>query len=145
MFGHCAAGRARDYGRAYGRHWHPGKFGNFASFGPRRPKHNIPVNIEETDTSYEIYLYALGFDKENVTVSVVRDVLYVSGKRTVEEGFNPNFIHQEYPVKAFEKSFVLNDSVDVENISAKQVNGVLIITCPKLPEAQRREYDVMVA
>lgn len=144
MFGHCAAGRSNDYGHAPGKHWHPGKFGRFA-YGPRRPKYNIPVNIEETDTSYEIYLYALGFDRENITVSVVKDVLYVSGKRNVEEGFNPNFIHQEYPVRAFEKSFVLNDTVDVENISAKQVNGVLIVTCPKLPEAQRREYDVLVA
>lgn len=108
----------------------------------RRPKYNIPANVAETDTYYEIHLYALGYDKANISITVIDEVLYVSGTREIPEGYQPNFLRQEYPIRSFEKVFHLNEGIDTAAISAKQEEGVLIITLPKKPEAQRSERSV---
>ena len=130
----CAP-KHQHHGRHQGRHQHGGGM-------HRRPKYNIPANVAETDTYYEIHLYALGYDKANISITVVDDVLYVSGTREIPEDYRPNFIRQEFPIKSFEKVFHLNEEIETEGIVAKQEEGVLIITLPKKPEAQRVERNV---
>src|SRR2546429_3752839 len=46
-----------------------------------RPKYNLPINIADNETNFEVYVYALGYAKENIKVSVHDDVLYISGDR----------------------------------------------------------------
>ena len=111
----------------------------------RRPKYNVPVNISENESNFEISVYATGFSKENIKLTVVNDVLFISGTRTVEESNPPNFTKQEFPVKSFERSFLLNGQVDTANITAKQENGVLIVTLPKTPEAQKPTQEIKVS
>src|SRR6201998_1375123 len=108
-----------------------GKHGHFRGEHFRRPKYNFPINISENETNFEIYVYALGYAKENIKISVHDDLLYISGTRTVDEENLPNFSRQEYPIKSFERMLSLNGQVDTVNISAKQVDGVLIIALPK--------------
>ncbi len=131
---------------AAGRYGHPG-FGNFRA-GPgafwRRPKYNVPLNITDTPTGYEVHVYALGFAKENISLSVVDDVLYISGTRTIDENNPPAFSHQEYPVKSFERMLSLRGQVDTRHIRARQEDGVLIVTLPKTPEAQRPAQEIKV-
>lgn len=129
----CAP-KHHHYGRHHGHHHGGGMH--------RRPKYNIPANVAETDTHYEIHLYALGYDKANISITVIDEVLYVSGTREIPENYQPNFIRQEYPIRSFEKVFHLNEEIDTTTISAKQEEGVLIITLPKKPEAQRSEHQV---
>lgn len=131
-----------------------GKFGHFGGshkFGKgqwhqgfRRPKYNVPVNIAETATGYEVHVYALGFDKENIKIAVTDGVLYISGTRTVDEAGLPKFSTQEYPVKSFERSVSLSENIDTTNIAAKQENGVLIVTLPKTAEAQKPAQEVKI-
>lgn len=115
------------------------------SGGYRRPKYNVPVNIVEHESNYEITVYATGFSKENIKLTVVDDVLYISGTRTIDENNPPNFTRQEFPVKSFERSFLLNGQVDTANITAKQENGVLIVTLPKTQEAQKPAQEIKVS
>src|SRR5476649_2057421 len=49
----------------------------------KRPKYNVPLNIIDNETSFEVHVYAVGFLKENIKLSVTDDVLYISGTRTV--------------------------------------------------------------
>ena len=121
-------------GKHHGRHHGGGMY--------RRAKYNVPANVAETDTAYEIHLYALGFDKANISITVVDDVLHVSGTREIPEDYRPNFIRQEFPIKSFEKEFHLNEGINTTGIVAKQEAGVLIITLPKKEEAQRKERNV---
>jgi HSP20 family protein len=111
----------------------------------RRPKYNVPVNIAENESNYEITVYATGFTKENIKLNVVNDVLYISGTRTIDENNPPHFTKQEFPVKSFERSFLLNGQVDTGNILARQENEVLIVTLPKTPEAQERVQDIKIS
>ncbi len=143
----------------YGKHHTPGTgpapamhgypyYGNFPG-GPRgsyfrRPKYNVPLNILDAGTAYEVHVYALGFHKDNITLSVVEDMLYISGTRTIDESSPPVFSRQEYPVKSFERVLTLNGQVDTQNIRARQEDGVLIITLPKTLEAQQPAQEIKI-
>ena len=81
----------------------------------RRPKYNVPVNIIENETEFELHVFALTYPKENIKVSVVNDMLYVTGTRNPED-LSPNFMLQEYPIKSFERSFELSHRADKSNI-----------------------------
>ena len=107
----------------------------------RRPKYNIPVNVIERETEYEVMVHAVTYPKENIKVSVVDDMLYISGTREPEED-RPNFVLQEYPIKSFERSFELSHKVDKDNISAKFVDGILVVVVPKTAAAQKPEVNI---
>ncbi len=126
--GHHAYGR---YGQHRGEHF-------------RRPKYSLPINIADNETNFEVYVYALGYAKENIKISVQDDTLYISGTRQVDEESLPNFSKQEYPIKSFERMLNLNGQVDAANISAKQEDGLLIITLPKNAEAQKTAQEIVV-
>lgn len=141
MYGHC---RTSEHAAHFGGHFGHHKFQGFAGFGGgfRRPKYNVPTNVVKTETAFEIHIYALGFDKENIKLSVLGSSLHVSGTKNIEEGSEPHFIRQEFPIKSFERAFELGNSIDKNLISAKQENGVLIITLPIKPEAQPQGIKV---
>lgn len=126
-------------------------FGNFYAqpgAGPRgffrRPKYNVPINILEQDTSYEVQVYALGFEKEHIKISVVEDVLYISGSKKIDESNDPNFIYQEFPVKTFERTVSLRGQIEKTGITARQEGGILKITLPKTAHAQQPAQDIQV-
>jgi HSP20 family protein len=135
---HDTARGAQGCGHAHGKH------GHFRGEHFRRPKYNLPINIADNETNFEVYVYALGYAKENIKISVQDDILYISGARTVDEENLPNFSKQEYPIKSFERMLNLNGQVDITAISAKQEEGVLIITLPKSPEAQKPTQEIRV-
>ncbi len=132
--GHCGTG----FGPAY----HGNRFSSPFSGGFKRPKYNVPMNISETENSFIVEVFAVGFSKEQITLKVTDDILYISGKKEISE--EPNFIRQEFPVKVFERSLFLNGQADIEQISAKSEHGVLIINIPKTEEAKRTERKIEV-
>ena len=137
MYGCNTAG----YGPAYGRRrFQQGGFGA----GFRRPKYNVPINIDEKDDHFIVSVYATGFGKENIKLSVQDDVLYITGTRTFDEADKPNFTKQEFPVRSFERMVSLEGQVDVTGISAKQEEGVLIIKLPKTAEARQPSREISV-
>ena len=72
----------------------------FASGPHRRPKYNVPLNVTETDTEFEVFVYATGFGKEDITVTVFDDVLTVAGQIRNRRGSSarlpaPGISHQD--------------------------------------------------
>ena len=111
----------------------------------RRPKFNVPVNIEEKEQQYEVSVYATGFDKENIKLTVSGDDLYINGTRTTDENFKPVFIKQEFPVRSFQRILFLNGLVNTEEISARQENGILIITLPKIAGSAGKAQEINIS
>jgi HSP20 family protein len=124
------------------KHGHPSRGG----WGPgfRRPKYNVPVNIDEKADQFIVSVYATGFSKENIRLSVADDVLFISGTRTIDESNQPNFAKQEFPVKNFERMISLESQVDVAGITAKQEDGVLYIILPKTEGAKLPSREIKV-
>ncbi|THH40401.1 Hsp20/alpha crystallin family protein [Neolewinella litorea] len=129
------------------RHFHRNQEGGQRrrrpQYGPRRPKHNVPVNIEETENGFEARVYCVTFAKEDVKIQLTDNLIYISGTRRPEND-RPDFLLQEYPIKSFERWFELSEAVDQAAITARFEDGVLVITAPKIPEAQRPEREVVI-
>ena len=84
MYGRCNTAR---YGPAYERRGH--HFGRGFGSQFRRPKYNVPINIDEKEDQFIVSVYATGFGKENIKLSVHDDTLYISGTRTFDENDKP--------------------------------------------------------
>lgn len=142
MYGKCHSASAAACGGAMHSKFHEAKNKFGGSFG--RPKYNVPTNVVRTEDGFEVHIFAVGFEKQDIEVSVNGDTLTVSGTRTLAEDYQPDFVRQEYPIKSFERVFQISDTIDVENIAAKQENGVLIITLPLKPNAKPNKQKVSV-
>ena len=142
MYGKCHSASAAACGGAMHSKFHEAKNKFGGSF--RRPKYNVPTNVVRTEDGFEVHIFAVGFEKQDIEVSVNGDTLTVNGTRTVADDYQPDFVRQEYPIKSFERGFQISDTSDVENITAKQENGVLIITLPLKPDAKPNKQKVNV-
>ncbi|MBX7241039.1 MAG: Hsp20/alpha crystallin family protein [Bacteroidia bacterium] len=145
MYHYCnTAGSARDCGPAFGQE--RGHHFSFQRFGGnshgRRPKYNVPVNIVDKGEAFEIHVYATGFDKSDISLTVASDLLLIRGEKNLSPEDTPEFTRQEFPVKTFERQIALNGMTDTTAISAKQEGGVLIISLPKSPKAKSENQKI---
>lgn len=95
----------------------------------------VPVNIQETDHTYELHVMAPGLRKDDFKIHVDRNVLHLSyehKEEKVEDGTVPaRWLRKEYRVQTFRRSFTLNDKINVAGISARYNDGVLNVILPK--------------
>ncbi|MDL2227291.1 Hsp20/alpha crystallin family protein [Bacteroidales bacterium OttesenSCG-928-K03] len=107
------------------------------------------VNISEEEKEYTIEVAAPGKEKSDFNVSLFDNVLTISStsenKSEEKQSTDKNYIHQEYSYSAFERSFVLSDDIDQENIDAKYDKGVLNITLPKKEIAQKKNKSIAIS
>jgi HSP20 family protein len=103
------------------------------------------ANIEENDSSFIISLYAAGLVKSNFKISVTNNVLTIAYQtpQTDQPG-QSRYTYQEYEPGSFERSFQLNEKVLTDQISAAYTDGVLKVTLPKDPEANKPAQEVNV-
>ena len=109
-------------------------------FGKIDQQANVPVNLRETDQSYEMSLIAPGLRKEDFKLNVTNDLLTVSYEQKEEhneEKVEEGWLRKEYKMQTFSRSFRLDDSVDVNKITASYDNGVLHLSLPKKENARR--------
>ena len=99
---------------------------------PGHRKQTVPVNVKETDKSYELEVVAPGFEKADFRINVDQDLLTVSAekKNEVKEENHKN-IRREYSYSSFKRSFTLDEKIDATNIAASYINGVLTLNLPK--------------
>lgn len=124
---------AQYAGRHAGRHaWHPHLSG-------------VPVNIREMDDSYELSLFAPGLTREDFKLQLVDRLLLirVEGKENPFE--SSNWKRRDYQIRDFERSFELNDKIDLDSISASYEAGVLVVKLRKLADrvTLRRDLDLV--
>ena len=99
-----------------------------------------PVNIRETDKTYELELSAPGLQKQDFHLNLEGDRLTISAEHTEEnrkEDQGEGWFRKEFKKGQFTRSFNLDDTVDAGKISAKYVDGILFLSIPKKEHAQR--------
>lgn len=134
----------------FGGPWGRGRFGHFWGRHAGGFNQQPPVNIEETDDSFIISLFAAGLSKERVTLTIKDDVLRISypgaePEASAESAPNEKYTYQEYTQGAFERSFRLNNKVITESISASYTDGILKVVLPKNPATNIPAQTVTVA
>ena len=99
---------------------------------------NVPVNVRETDKEYQIDIIAPGCRKEDFKVNISEQLLTVTF--SPEQANNTTekvaWTRNEYVQRSFTKSFMVNDSVDVNNISATYRAGILRVSLAKNEQAK---------
>jgi len=108
---------------------------------------NVPVNIRETDKSYEMELYAPGLNKSDFHLDIEGDMLTVSFENKTEnkeEDKEKGWFRQEYKKQNFSRSFSMGDTVDTAKIAARYDNGVLYLQLPKKEHAQKISRTVEI-
>jgi HSP20 family protein len=102
------------------------------------------VNTRESEFAYHIDVDLPGVKKEDIKVDVKDGVLTISGERKFKnEVKEEDFYKIETAFGKFSRSFNLPDDADVEQIEAKNENGVLEIVIPKVAkEANVKTIEV---
>lgn len=88
------------------------------------------VNIAEDDDDYTIEITVPGYKNEDCKVKVKDSVLYVYGRRELENE-TAFYSLKENRNTFFERTFLLSNEVDTESIEANCVDGILTIILPK--------------
>ncbi len=102
----------------------------FANTNGNYPPHNI---VKYNDTHYGIEVAVAGFSREEITVAVDQDQLYITGKKTsVSEGVE--YLHRGLAARDFEQQFTLAEYMEVRGAEVK--DGMLKIEIERvIPEA----------
>ena len=110
---------------------------------------SIPaVNIKETPVEYIIEMAAAGMKKSDFNINVERNVITISSEKTVEnteENKDENYTRKEFSYESFERSFVLPEAANREDIKASYKDGVLKVIIPKKEEAKLLPKSIKVS
>src|SRR5690554_5713317 len=123
--------------------WFPTLLDNLFFESPEFGRHNYEtfsnpaVNIIENLPNFVVELAAPGLAKEDFTIEVEEDTLKIATKqieKKTEESSDSLFKRREFNYKSFERSFILPENINTEDIRANYDNGILRVTLPKLEE-----------
>jgi HSP20 family protein len=103
------------------------------------------VDIVDSDKAYELTAELPGLDEKDIEVKLADGGLCIKGeKKEQKEENKKDYYLSERRYGSFERYFALPDGVDTDRIEANFKNGVLTITLPKKPEAQKPEKKIAV-
>ncbi len=98
-----------------------------------------PMNVKETEKTFDIELAIPGFTKEEIEVSLENDVLHVSAekeKETVEEDVE-GYTRKEFSYNSFERKIKVPNTVNQDKeVKAIYNNGVLNLQLTKTKVAK---------
>jgi HSP20 family protein len=107
----------------------------------------VPVNIQETDKSYELHVVAPGLKKEDFKITTDKNILNISfehKEENKEQATGSKWLRNEYHTRSFKRSFTMNEKVDSTSIGAKYTDGILLITLPKKEVAEPTVQEISV-
>lgn len=100
------------------------------------PKIATPVHdVIENDNEYIVDFHLSGINKDDVSISVDKDVLSIKAERHIDD--NIKYAYKESFTGVYQKSFTLPDSINVDKINASFVDGIVKITIPKKIEKKK--------
>ncbi|MEI6311288.1 MAG: Hsp20/alpha crystallin family protein [Bacteroidota bacterium] len=105
------------------------------------------VNISESDTSFHIEMAIPGFNKEEVSIKVEKNLMTISGEKKESSTDDSKKIkRKEFHYKSFSRSFTLSDNIQSDKVEAKYENGVLNLTIPKKEiEKEKTAVEIKIA
>ena len=104
--------------------------------------HSAPVNIQETDTSYEVHVIAAGLKKEDFKISTDRNTLTISAEHKEEP--KAETTEQKDAQPQAKRSFTLNEKIDTGKITAKYADGILVVSLPKKENSEPVAQEIAV-
>lgn len=108
-------------------------------------KGHAPVNINETQNTYQIEVAAPGYEKSDFKINIDNNLLVISAENKVaEKSETVKNIRKEFHLRSFKRTFTIDNKIDTEKIDAKYVNGILIVTLARKEENKSASKDIEV-
>lgn len=103
-----------------------------------------PLNVYEDTDCLIIKAELPGVKAEDLDISIEGDTLTLQGKRKPrKEDEKISYHRREIETGNFSRAIALPTKVDMEDISAKLKNGILVITLQKAAEVKPRRISVV--
>jgi HSP20 family protein len=102
-----------------------------------------PTDVSEDENALQITMELPGVNPDNVRLSLENNVLTIRGEKQQVFDENNERVHRSERVYGvFERTFVLPNTVDPDQIEARFENGVLVVRIPKAERARPREIQL---
>ena len=104
------------------------------------------IDIVEKDKAFEVTAELPGLDAKNIDLQLSDGMLTIKGEKQEEreEKTKDRYV-SERRYGSFRRTLQVPGSVDVDKIEANYKSGVLTVTLPKSPEAQKKEKTIPVS
>jgi HSP20 family protein len=103
------------------------------------------ITMIEKENAYELTAELPGMDESNVELKVAGGVLTIKGEKKEEkEEKSGDYVLSERRFGSIQRSIPLPEGIDLERIEASFKKGVLTVTMPKTPEAQKSERKIAI-
>ena len=102
-------------------------------------------DVYENEDGYKIYFDIPGVEKDDISLKIEKDVLFLTAESTKKADKGYDCIREEMRYAGYKRSFELNNAVDSGKINANYENGTLILTLPKKEEQKTKEIKINVA
>ena len=100
------------------------------------------VELDETDKEIKVVAELPGLDQNDVAIELSDGVLTISGEKKSETEDRKRLFSERYYGR-FERHIPVDD-VDQDKVVASFKNGVLTVTLPKLPTAERKVKRIAI-
>ena len=103
------------------------------------------VDVAENDKQYEITAELPGMDEKDIELKLSNGMLTIKGEKNEKrEESDKGYYLSERRYGSFQRSFQVPEGVDADKIEASVKKGVLTVTLPKTPEAQKAEKKIAI-
>ena len=103
------------------------------------------TDVSDTGTSFVLECELPGFKKEDINISIEKELLTISAERKLEdEEKKAGFVRRERFYGSFSRSFDVT-GINTDSIEAKYEDGILTLTLPKQAEEvpENRRIEIM--
>jgi HSP20 family protein len=101
------------------------------------------INLTEDTDNYYVRAELPGLKADELSITVTGNNLTISGERKIpSEGDNIKYHRREREAGSFSRIIALPADVELDNIEAGLVDGVLSLTIPKAEAAKPRQITV---
>ena len=109
-----------------------------------RVSERIPaVDIHEDDKGYRIEVELPGLTEKDIEIKVENNVLSISSKKDeTKEEKEEGYVMKERRSYSFFRSFNLPENISTDKVDASFKNGLLLVSLPKVPQAEPKLIEV---
>ena len=106
----------------------------------------IPLDVVQDDDSIVVTASLPGLEADGIDVTVEEGLLTISGEtKSDSEKTEGNYVIRERRSGKFHRSVRLPDTVDVEHVEPRYVDGVLTVTLPKIEAKKAKRLQIQSA
>lgn len=103
----------------------------------------LTVDVYETPSSIVVKTIVAGVKKENIEISLSRDMITIKGHRSAEEEIDEDdYFHRELYWGSFSRTILLPKEVDIDHAEATENQGLLTIKLPKIDKGKQTKLRV---